>query len=136
MNSYKGRSVLTPVEPSGQIYKYLNIWVENEGFASPENIANAIIGFRVKRTEITESENEGPTVFLYRYSERKRNALPTRKTGEDSYYMYFESKTPGFSPFSIITGKKAVEYTEEGSVESEPLALSINSRQEMPNASS
>ncbi|AKB31855.1 cell surface protein [Methanosarcina siciliae HI350] len=132
----KGRSVLTPVEPSGKVCKYLNIWVGNEGFASPENIANALIGFRVKRTEITESENEGPTVFLYRYSEGKWNALPTRKTGEDSHYMYFESKTPGFSPFAIITGKRAVEYTEDGSVETGPLELSINSRQEMPNASS
>jgi len=131
----KGRSVLTPVEPSGKVYKYLNIWVGNEGFANSKNIANAIIGFRVKSTEITESENEGPTVFLYRYSEGKWDALPTRKTGEDSHYMYFESKTPGFSPFAIITGKKAVEYTENESVESGQ-EFPINSRQEIPNASS
>ena len=77
----KGRSVLTPKDPSGIVYRYLNIWVGNEGFATPENIANAVIGFRVKRSEITENETEGPSVFMYRYSDGKWNALPTRKTG-------------------------------------------------------
>ncbi|HIH74160.1 MAG TPA: PGF-pre-PGF domain-containing protein, partial [Methanosarcina sp.] len=124
----KGRSVLTPKEPSGKVYKYLNIWVGNEGFATRENIANAIIGFRVKRSEITENETEGPTVFMYRYSGGKWNALPTRKMGEDNYYMYFESRTPGFSPFAIITGKKAVEYSEGEPESPESLELPINTR--------
>lgn len=135
----KGRSVLTPQEPSGKVYKYLNIWVGNEGVATPENIANAIIGFRVNRAEIAENETEGPSVFMYRYSDGKWNALPTRKVGEDSRYMYFESRTPGFSPFAIITGKKAVEYREIEEDESEdtrtPLELSIGRRQsEMPES--
>ena len=126
----KGRSVLTPTDPSGIVYRYLNIWVGNEGFATPENIANAFIGFRVNRAEITENATEGPSVFMYRYSGGKWNALPTRKTGEDGQYMYFESKTPGFSPFAIITGKKAVEYKENESAEStEPLDLPIGSSQ-------
>ncbi|KKG15832.1 cell surface protein [Methanosarcina sp. 2.H.T.1A.6] len=133
----KGRSVLTPKDPSGIVYRYLNIWVGNEGFATPENIANAVIGFRVNRAEITENETEGPSVFMYRYSGGKWNALPTRKTGEDNHYMYFESRTPGFSPFAIITGKKAVEYKEgEPEKSTEPLELSIGSRQEMPETSS
>lgn len=134
----KNRSVLTPKEPSGKVYRYMNIWVGNEGFATPENIANAIIGFRVNRAEITENETGGPTIFMYRYSDGKWNALPTRKTGEDSQYMYFEARTPGFSPFAIITGKKAVEYKEGESEETaEPLELSIATRQsEMPEKTS
>lgn len=132
----KGRSVLTPKEPPGKVYKYLNIWVGNEGIAAPENIANAIIGFRVRSTEISENETEGPSVFMYRYSEGKWNALPTRKMGEDGQYMYFESRTPGFSPFAIITGKKAIEYKENETETAEPLPeLSIKSRQaEMPDS--
>jgi PGF-pre-PGF domain-containing protein len=132
----KGRSVLTPKEPPGKVYKYLNIWVGNEGIAAPENIANAIIGFRVQSSEISENETEGPSVFMYRYSEGKWNALPTRKMGEDSHYTYFESRTPGFSPFAIITGKKAIEYKENETEAAEPpLELSINSRQaEMPDS--
>jgi PGF-pre-PGF domain-containing protein len=134
----KNRSVLTPKEPSGKVYKYLNIWVGNEGFATPENIENAIIGFRVNRAEITENETEGPSVFMYRYSDGKWNALPTRKTGEDGQHMYFEARTPGFSPFAIITGKKAVEYKEgEPEETTESLELSIGSRQsEMPEKAS
>ena len=126
----KGRSVLTPKDPSGTVYRYLNIWVGNEGFATSGNIANALIGFRVKRSVITENETQGPSVFMYRYSDGRWNALPTRKTGEDGQYMYFESRTPGFSPFAIITGIKAVEYKENELEEStEPLETSIGSRQ-------
>ena len=66
---------------------------------------------------------------MYRYSDDKWNALPTRKTGEDDQYMYFESKTPGFSPIAIITGMKAVEYKENESEEStEPLIGSNQSK--------
>lgn len=132
----KNRSVLTPKEPSGKVYKYLNIWVGNEGFASPENIANAIVGFRVKSSEISENETEGPSVFLYRYSDGKWNALPTREMGEDGQYTYFESRTPGFSPFAIITGKKAIELKENETESMGPsLELSAKSRQvEMPDS--
>ncbi|AKB40009.1 PGF-pre-PGF domain-containing protein [Methanosarcina mazei] len=132
----KGRSVLTPKEPPGKVYKYLNIWVGNEGIAAPQNIANAIIGFRVRSTEISKNETEGPSVFMYRYSEGKWNALPTRKMGEDGQYMYFESRTPGFSPFAIITGKKAIEYKENETETEEPLPeLLKDSRQaEMPDS--
>lgn len=133
------RSVLTPKDPPGKVYKYLNIWVGSEGVASSENIANAVIGFRVKSSEIAVSETnetgtnetDAPSVFLYRYSDGKWNALPTRKIGEDSYYTYFESRTPGFSSFAIITGKKAIiESTGNRTEAMEPsLELPVNSRQ-------
>ena len=130
----KNRSVLTPKEPSGKVYKYLNIWVGNEGFATPENIANAIIGFRVKSSEISENETEGPSVFMYRYSNGKWKALPTRKMGEDDKYMYFESRTPGFSPFAIITGKKAIEYKENSTEATEPPLEPDNRQVEVPES--
>lgn len=131
----KNRSVLTPKEPSGKVYKYLNIWVGNEGFATPENIANAIIGFRVKSSEISENETEGPSVFMYRYSDGKWNALPTREMGKDDQYTYFESRTPGFSPFAIITGKKAIELIENETIDEDQIPeLPGIPRQEMPNS--
>ena len=133
----KGRSVLTPKDPSGIVHRYLNIWVGTEGVATPENIANAVIGFRVNRAEITENATDGPSVFMYRYSGGEWIALPTRKTGEDGHYMYFEARTPGFSSFAIITGKNAVEYKEGEPEESTgPLEPSIGSRQEMPETAS
>lgn len=52
--------------------------------------------------------------------------------------MYFEARTPGFSPFAIITGKKAVEYKEgEPEETAEPLELPISIRQsEVPEKAS
>ena len=36
----KGKSTLVSGLPSGEIYKYINIWVGNSGFATPSNIEN------------------------------------------------------------------------------------------------
>ncbi|MDP4188703.1 MAG: PGF-pre-PGF domain-containing protein, partial [Bacteroidota bacterium] len=38
-----GRSVMAPVELGGTVYRYINIWVGNEDFASSENIENTTI---------------------------------------------------------------------------------------------
>ncbi len=52
----KGRSTLTPIEPEGEVYRYLNIWVGNGGFANPEDIENAFVVFRVSKTWIAEKD--------------------------------------------------------------------------------
>jgi len=36
--------------PSGGIYKYLNIWAGNSVFGDSNNIANAVINFKVEKT--------------------------------------------------------------------------------------
>ncbi|OEU42161.1 hypothetical protein BGV40_11005 [Methanosarcina sp. Ant1] len=103
LEQLKGKSVLTPFEPGGTVYKYLNIWVGNKGIATPGNIENATVGFRVSK--VTVNETEKSTVIMHRYSQGKWNALNTTKTGEDNQYIYYEAKTPGFSPFAITSGK-------------------------------
>ncbi len=99
----KGRSVLSPIEPEGSVYKYLNIWVGNEGFASEQNIGNTTVGFRVHRSDIPENETEDKVV-LQRYADGKWNSLPTEKTGGDDQYIHYQASTPGFSPFTITFG--------------------------------
>ncbi|MGB9131115.1 MAG: PGF-pre-PGF domain-containing protein, partial [Methanosarcina sp.] len=107
----KGKSVLAPIEPGGLVYKYLNIWVGNEGFATSENIENAIVGFRVSKAELTENET-ADSVVLQRYADGKWNPLSTSKTEEDDQYIYYEASTPGFSPFAITFGSiRIVEYS-------------------------
>jgi len=103
LEQLNGKSVLTPAEPGGTVYKYLNIWVGNKGIATPGNIENATVGFRVSK--VTVNETEESTVIMHRYSQGKWNALNTTKTGEDDQYIYYEAKTPGFSPFAITSGK-------------------------------
>ncbi len=99
----KGRSILVPELPEGKVYEYINIWVGNEGVASPDRIENAVIGFRIKKEWITENNIDIDSIVLERFSEGKWNRLTTRKVGEDSEYLYLEAKTPGFSPFAITS---------------------------------
>ena len=111
----KGISVLTPAEPDGEIYEHINIWVGNGGFASPENIGGAVIGFRVNKKWIAENEIIESTVTLNRYSEGKWSALQTRKIGEDEGFIYFEASSPGFSPFAVTAenNKLVIEKIHE-----------------------
>ncbi len=96
-----GRSLLTPVEPPGKVYKYLNIWVGNSGFASPENIAEPRVGFKVEKAWIVENGIEGTTIFLCRYSDEGWSPLHTKVISEDEESVYFEAQTSGFSLFAI-----------------------------------
>jgi len=97
----KGKSVLTTAEPEGEVYRYLNIWVGNEGFATQENIANATVGFRVNMTWIAEKDIDINSTSLQHFSDDQWNSLPTSKVMQDEKYIYLEAKTPGFSSFAI-----------------------------------
>ena len=46
----KNKSTLTPEAPEGEVYNFLNIWVGNSGYATPKNIENAVICFKVKKS--------------------------------------------------------------------------------------
>lgn len=105
----KGKSVLTPAGPEGEVYKYLNIWVGNGGVATPENIGNPVIGFKVEKSWLKENEILESSIKLWRYNDDVWNLLLPEKVNEDDEYVYFEAETPGFSPFAI-TG-----VTQEGS---------------------
>lgn len=97
----KEKSILTPETPDGEVYNYLNIWVGNKGMATPKNIENAVVCFRVSKAWINENEIDVNSITLNHYVDKKWNQLPTKKTNEDDEYIYFEAETPSFSPFSI-----------------------------------
>ena len=100
----KGKSTLVSELPSDEIYKYLNIWVGNGGFGDSNNIANAVINFKVEKSWIQDKKIDPSSIILNRYNDKKWNQLPTSLLKEDDKYLYFTAKTPGFSPFAI-TGK-------------------------------
>jgi PGF-pre-PGF domain-containing protein len=83
------------------VYQYVNIWVGDTGFAEPENIENAVVTFKVSKSWIENNSIADSSVSMYRYN-GEWAGLPTRKVKEDNEYVYFEAKTPGFSPFAII----------------------------------
>jgi PGF-pre-PGF domain-containing protein len=108
----KSRSSFAKADAPGKVYQQMNIWVGSIGFVSPENVENLRISFKVERSWLAENEINVDLVKLYRYADDSWDAVPTTSVGEDDRYIYFESHTPGFSPFAIsseISAKDAID---------------------------
>jgi PGF-pre-PGF domain-containing protein len=111
----KNKSTLVSEPPSDELYKYLNIWVGNSGYATPNNIENAVVCFKVEKSWPQNKSIDQSSIALNRYSDKKWNPLPTNLSGEDDKYLYFTAETPGFSPFAVtgkITANEAVNETQ------------------------
>nr|WP_321419072.1 PGF-pre-PGF domain-containing protein [uncultured Methanomethylovorans sp.] len=111
----KRRSSFTKEDTPGMVYQNMNIWVGKTGFATESNIANPIVGFKVEKSWMANNNIDKETIRLYRYNADTWNELETKNTDEDDKYMYFESQTPGFSPFAISTAEKTTEIQTEQS---------------------
>jgi len=109
----KEKSSLTPEKPEGELYKYVNIWIGNSGFANSNNVENATVGFKVSKDWIDENNINIDSLILQHFSDKKWNHLPTKKVDEDKEYIYFESSTPSFSPFAISAEKNKVTIEEK-----------------------
>ncbi len=97
----KGKSVLIPAEPEGEIYKHFNIWVGNGGVATPENVGNPVIGFKVEKSWLEKNDILESSIELRRYNGYVWYLLFPEKVNEDDEYVYFEADTPVFSHFAI-----------------------------------
>jgi len=115
----KNKSTRVSELPSGKVYENLNIWVGNKGTADPENIENAVVGFRVEKSWITSNDVDPALVRLWRFSSGEWEELYIRQSGEDDRYNYFEAQTPGFSSFAITAltvENETVENASEASI--------------------
>ncbi|MCD4845030.1 MAG: PGF-pre-PGF domain-containing protein, partial [Methanosarcinales archaeon] len=117
-------SSLVNYAPLDIVYKNLNIWVGNKGWANSKNIANATISFNLEKSWITENNIDRSTIKMERYYNGKWNKLETTLIDQDAKYLYFESKIAGFSSF-VITGKQRYtgEPGEEGIEDNKPVAV-------------
>ncbi len=131
VESLKGKSTLVTGLPSDEVYKYLNIWVGNSGFATPSNIENSVISFKVEKSWIQDKKIDKSSITLNRYSDKKWNQLPASLSGEDNKYLYFKAKTPGFSPFAI-TGKSTATVTAVQPATGNKTQLAVNNTQTKP----
>lgn len=111
----KNKSARVPDLPSGRVYENMNIWVGNKGTADPENIENAVVGFRVEKSWITSNDVDPALVRLWRFSSGEWEELSIRQLGEDDRYSYFEAQTSGFSSFAITALPVENETMENGS---------------------
>ncbi|MEA1984269.1 MAG: PGF-pre-PGF domain-containing protein, partial [Euryarchaeota archaeon] len=96
----KDTSTLVDEGVPGIVYRNFNIWVGNAAFGE-DNIADPFIGFRVKRSWVTNNDIDISTIILYRNHDDEWVPLPTTIISENESYIYFKAATPGFSPFAI-----------------------------------
>jgi len=106
----KNTSTLVNILPMGLVYKNENIWVGTSGFATPKNIKEAIIKFRVENSWISSNNLAGSDIKLLRWDGTSWVMLETSQKDKDSTHTYFEGKTTSFSPFAI-TGLKAASLS-------------------------
>ncbi|MCL7412550.1 MAG: S8 family serine peptidase [ANME-2 cluster archaeon] len=94
-------STLVEMPAPGLVYKNINIWVGNYGWASDRSIVNATIIFVVPKEWITFHSVQNGSIVLYRYHNDSWEPLPTTERYTNGQYIYYESATPDFSPFAI-----------------------------------
>lgn len=110
-------SYATPI--SGEVFQNMNIWVGKVGFATPENMENVNVEFKVLRSWVNENNINRSSITLNRYHDDKWNSLNTVEITEkeDPDHFYFSAESPGFSPFAITGEKvKVVETAIENEV--------------------
>lgn len=103
----KNQSTLVSEPPSDEVYKFVNIWVGNSGFATSDNIENATVYFKIEKSWLQDKNIDKSSVTFKRYNDSKWNPLQTTLAGEDNEYLYFIAETPGLSSPFAITGKTA-----------------------------
>jgi PGF-pre-PGF domain-containing protein len=112
----KGKSTLVSELPSDEVYKFLNIWVGNGGFATSKNIENAVVCFKVEKFWVQDKKIDKSSITLNKYSDKTWNQLPTSLSSEDDNYLYLTAQTSGFSYFAI-TGKTTATGTIQPSAD-------------------
>jgi len=118
----KDKSAFVSGVPPGKIYKYVNIWVGNYGAGVANYCENGAIEFKVEKPWIEENNINQSQIILQWYNESWK-PLDTENVKEDTNYVYFKSKTPGFSCFAITNYSVDGENVSIASEQAEDDAL-------------
>jgi len=92
----KNTSTLVKLAPEWPVYKNVNIWVGTSGFATPKNIKEALIKFRVESSWISSNNFAGSDIKLLRWDGNQWVTLETSEKDKDSTYTYFEERPMHF----------------------------------------
>jgi len=96
----KDTSTIVDLAPDGVVYKNVNIWLGTSGFATSENIRDAVIRFKVSRD--WPSAHSVDSIVLMQYTGGNWVELKTVKIGESDGDILYESSTDHFSCFAIV----------------------------------
>ncbi|MDW7776944.1 MAG: PGF-pre-PGF domain-containing protein [Methanosarcinales archaeon] len=110
-------STLVSIQPPHEVYKNLNIWVGNYGWAVPKNMVDTKVVFTVEKSWLNENNINESSISLYHYSESTWQELKTRKISEDANSLQFEAETQRFSSFAVVGNTYLGEPGGEGIVE-------------------
>lgn len=124
-----GKSAIVAEDPSGIVYKNMNIWIGKSGYATETNIDSPVVAFKVSSQWMNENSASENSITLMRYNLDKWNSLTTKKVGEDEKYTFFESETPGFSPFCIVASIDNENYPSEDESETPVLEEHVKNEQ-------
>jgi PGF-pre-PGF domain-containing protein len=110
----KNTSRLVDNPPDGIVYKNINIWLGTSGFATPKNIKDAAVRFKVEKSWLSDNKLVKEDVSLVKWQSDKWVKLPTAVLKEDDDYVYYEAHTTSFSPFAIVAKSTAPEAVAPG----------------------
>ena len=106
-------SVFVPELPAGRIYQCTNIFVGNKGAGLPTFLKSGLVRFKVEKSWIKEY-NVNESLITLQWYNNGWVPLHAEKVGENSDYVYFESKMPGFLFFAITEGKGEMNMSKNG----------------------
>jgi PGF-pre-PGF domain-containing protein len=129
----RAQSKLVSSLPEGTVYKNVNIWVGSGGIANSNNIENAVIGFRVDKAWLDKCKADESSLALWHY-DKSWSELETKKVGEDTNYVFFESKTPGFGCFTIVGPAEKIEIKSSDQEGTKSTTTSENGSKPSPKA--
>ena len=109
----KSTSTLVKTPHGGLVYKNINIWVGTSGFATPKNIKEALIKFRVDNNWMSSNSVTSSDIILVKWNGNSWIELETRVLSKDYTNTFFEGKTNTFSPFAITVKTDGVKASSK-----------------------
>lgn len=117
VQSLDGKPATIAVDPTGKVYKYVEITKEN---LENSNIQDAKVQFEVSDNWMTDNGVSKEDIRLFRWT-GSWDELATRWINSQNGMHNFEAVTPGFSTFAIASVKPQVK-AQGSAEESEPAA--------------
>jgi len=108
----KSTSTLVKTPPGGLVYKNINIWVGTSGIATPKNIKEALIKFKVDNNWMSANSVTSSDIILVKWNGNSWIELETSVLTKDDTNTFFEGKTIAFSPFAITVKMDGVNTSK------------------------
>ncbi len=99
----KSTSALVTENPPGVVNQNVNVWLGTSGFATPKNLKEVIIRFKVENGWMQSNNVDPKDIKLLRWdiTSKRWDPLKTEVKEKVGTVTYFEAETKAFSPLAI-----------------------------------